>query len=234
VHKVAQLAALPEGTAGDGLVEDSTEHPGRVRLAGPVNAVPPGALVLGSEGLVIGIMPGARESNRDSFISLAYLNSVTNCMGPVPNPDSDFHVHNPEPPEVKEGETAASKGSMVKVPGGPVIMPRQMLQCQMDMNGLETACVAPFEIDRLEVTNSEYLAFWNSFSEKQRAKANFRNRIFPLTWATVGEPFPASIGNLPVLGVSQAGAMAYARSKGKRFAYTLRVGQSSPGSVRRE
>jgi formylglycine-generating enzyme required for sulfatase activity len=215
VHKVAQLAGLPEGTAGDGLVEDTTEHPGRIRLAEPVNAVPPGALVLGPDGVVIGIMPGARESNRDSFISMANLNSVTNCVGAVPNPDSDFRVNNPEPAELKEGESA--KGSMVKVPGGPVIMPPMMLTVQPDMNGQETACVAPFEIDRLEVTNTEYLAFWNSFSEKQRLNAQFRNRMFPLTWATRGEPFPASIGNLPVLGISPAGAMAYARSKGKRL-----------------
>ncbi len=217
VHKVARLAALPEGTEGEGLVEDSAEHPGRVRLAEPVNAVPPGALVLGPEGLVIGIMPGIREANRDSFISMLALDRLTNCVGPVPSPDSEFRVHNPEPPEIKEGETAAAKGSMVKVPGGPVIMPPMMLQFQMDMDGQQAACVAPFEIDRLEVTNSEYFAFWNSFSDKQRANANFRNRLFPLTWATVGEPFPASIGSLPVLGVSPAGAMAYAHSKGKRL-----------------
>ncbi len=217
VQKIAKLAAPPEGTTGDGLVEDSTEHPGRMRLAEPVNAVPSGAIVLGPDGSAIGIMPGARESNRDSFVSMANLNSVTNCVGPVPTPDSEFRVHNPEPAEVKEGEAVAGKGSMVKVPGGPVIIPPMMLLAQPDMNGQETACVASFEIDRLEVTNSEYLAFWNSFSEKLRANANFRNRIFPVTWAPRGVPFPDSISNLPVLGVSPAGAMAYARSKGKRL-----------------
>jgi Uncharacterized conserved protein len=85
------------------------------------------------------------------------------------------------------------------------------------MNGASWGCVASFEVDKYEVTNNEYLDFWNSLPESARKKPEIREAYFPLGWAPTGEPFPAKLGTHPVLGVTYSGAEAYARSKGKRL-----------------
>ena len=85
------------------------------------------------------------------------------------------------------------------------------------MQGATTACVVPFLIDRYEVTNSQYLTFWNAQPEKQRRKLRFRRSLLPLAWAD-NEPFPPEeIASKPVLGVTYEGAKAYATWAGKRL-----------------
>lgn len=104
---------------------------------------------------------------------------------------------------------------MVAVPGGPVRLPAAVLLEQPDMEGAEIACVAPFQIDKHEVTNAQYLAFWQSLPETERRR--LYPRYFPKTWAERGPPFPAPLANLPVIGVPLPGALAYAKAQGKRL-----------------
>lgn len=88
-----------------------------------------------------------------------------------------------------------SAPDMVYVPGGPVRMPPGVLQFQSDMQGQSTACVAPFLIDKYEVTNRQYYAFWKSLPETVRQDKDKRFfttrspgrmpiRRFPPIWQT--------------------------------------------------
>ncbi len=216
VRRTAHLAGLAEGVDGQGIVEDTHDHPGQIRLAESLEDVPAGAVVVGPEGMVIGIMPGMREANRENFVSLAALNLITNCVGPVPTTDNEYRRGNPEESDTGEKDKG-SHAKMVKIPGGGVIVPKVLLIDQPDMEQAPVACVAPFEIDRLEVTNDEYMQFWNTFSQKQRSDRFFRDSFYPRGWVPIGEPYPEIIGNLPVVGVPLAGAKAYAHSHGKRL-----------------
>src|SRR5262249_11007991 len=80
-----------------------------------------------------------------------------------------------------------------------------------------TACVAPFKIDQYEVTNAQYLAFWNSLSDSERNDRRVRANLYPAAWAETEPPFPGEIKDLPVLGVSRDGAEAFAKSRGTRL-----------------
>src|SRR5205085_2632642 len=75
----------------------------------------------------------------------------------------------------------------------------------------------PFHIDRYEVSNGDYLEFWNSLSEKEQADSGVRTRFYPRNWVDSSPPFPAGLANYPVLGVTQEGAASYARFRGKRL-----------------
>src|SRR5205085_6670123 len=101
------------------------------------------------------------------------------------------------------------------IPGGQVILPQALINYQSDMEGATIACVAPFKIDATEVTNQDYLAFWNSLPEKER-KSNGLS-YFPVSWSTTFPFFSGDVGNLPVLGVPLIGAQEYARWKCKRL-----------------
>ena len=51
------------------------------------------------------------------------------------------------------------------------------------MEGDGTACVAPFQIDQFEVTNEDYLAYWQSVPAEKRKFLGFRNSHYPVSWA---------------------------------------------------
>jgi formylglycine-generating enzyme required for sulfatase activity len=108
-------------------------------------------------------------------------------------------------------------GDMVEVPGGPIRLPLGVLTQQSDMWMAKVACVAPFLIDKYEVTNKQYYAFWKSLPESERKKPEVREGCYPLGWADGDPPFPEGMSDVPVLGVRLPGAAAYARSKGKRL-----------------
>lgn len=115
---------------------------------------------------------------------------------------------------VNPAETTGAAG-MVRVAGGPVRLNAMLQFYQADMASLHTACVAPFWIDRFEVTNTQYWKFWQALplEDRQRHKAEY----YPAAWTEAEPPFPQEVGNVPVLGVRLAGSQAYAKWVGKRL-----------------
>ncbi len=171
--------------------------PGAIAFSDTLPNIAPGAAVLDKSGRAIGIVPGMSPATpRSHFISFSMLNRVTNCVTAAP-PDSN------------------GDAGMVEVPGGPIRMPVAVLANQPDMERATTACVAPFKIDKLEVTNGQYLAFWNGLSDEDRKKLH--EKLYPAGWSNFSPPFPAEIENLPVIGVRLDGAEAYAAWAGKRL-----------------
>ena len=101
----------------------------------------------------------------------------------------------------KENKPAPPPG-MVYVPGGTFTMGRD--DGGKDEKPVHEVPVAPFYLDRYEVTNAEYLEFVNAKGHK--APLNWRNSTF-----RPGEE------KFPVVGVSWNDAKAYAEWKGKRL-----------------
>lgn len=193
--------------------EDDHREPGWIPFQEPLTHIPAGATVVGPDGMAVGLVPGSGNIARcEGFLSFSMLNQATNCVTPLPTPDSVEAA--------RRAGSAASGGvldDMVPVPGGKLVLPAAVLLEQRDMERARTACVAPFMIDRFEVTNAQYYAFWLSLPEAERRRLGFQVRYYPLTWAKTDPPFPPELANLPVLGVPLTGAIAYATWKGKRL-----------------
>ncbi|HLJ57515.1 MAG TPA: SUMF1/EgtB/PvdO family nonheme iron enzyme [Chthonomonadaceae bacterium] len=62
---------------------------GEIRLDESLAGVPPGAAVVGPEGMALGILPDS-AARHDRFISMAVLAGVTGCVVPVPTTDEEF------------------------------------------------------------------------------------------------------------------------------------------------
>ena len=209
-------------------------------LSPPPDAVPPGALVVGPDDLVVGMQPGSRPGGMAQFANFSLLHLATNCVTALPSPDAAFlrrasleplqsarmedsgnsgdspvgkTANNP----LKKNKIPASAPGMVYVPGGPVLLPKALLDLQLDLEKSVTACVAPFLIDQYEVTNEQYWAFWQSLPEQTRRDTNLRAELYPYGWAAEDAPFPAEVAQTPVLGVRLPGARAYAKWAGKRL-----------------
>ncbi len=210
----------------------------------PLEGVPSGAIVIGPEGMAVGMVTPRTGADLRRFVSMEALGKVTNCVVPVPTPDSEFAatrkveaVDTPvmdastdsndpaaaarEPKTVTDVQSdagvAAARSSMVKVPGGPVVLPKAIRDSELEMGKATVACVPPFEIDRYEVTNKEYWEFWSRLPSKTGAEQAFRRQAWPAGWSASPVPFSADLDRLPVLGVTFVGAQAYARSVGKRL-----------------
>lgn len=192
-------------------------------------AVPlPGAVVIGPEGMGIGLTTTIAASAPDAA-SFATLNSLTNCVTPQSATDAQFASLRRQATEGEEtqtqtkggAETAAANtegtnmGGMRRILGGIVRLNALLQQYQPDMARLHTACVAPFLIDRYEVTNAQYWKFWQALSHEDRQ--NRKAELYPLSWADNPAPFPKELDTVPVLGVPLAGAQAYATWAGKRL-----------------
>ena len=213
----------------------------------PQEAVMPGAIVITGEDLVVGMIPGNAVANAARFANFASLHRATNCVTALPTGEDAFiqrsrpaassvspsaipllRPHQPSsalpqqatqtsPAEKRRRNVAASAPDMVSVPGGPVKLPPALMNLQLDMEASRIACVAPFLIDRFEVTNEQYLLFWKSLPEKSRSDPNFRADMYPYGWGNEAEPFPMNLAQVPVLGVRLPGARAYAKWAGKRL-----------------
>ena len=98
------------------------------------------------------------------------------------------------PPSIREAP-------MVLVEGGEYVVgiPNAMIPNQQQ----RTVTLRPFWMDRREVSNAEYRAFVNATGHRA-----------PPSWPT---PYDPGIDDLPVVGVSQADARAYAEWVGKRL-----------------
>ena len=119
--------------------------------------------------------------------------------------------------EKRMRDVAAAAPDMVSVPGGPVKLPSALMSLQLDMEASNVACVAPFLVDRYEVTNEQYWEFWKALPDKVRADPNMRADLYPYGWGKESEPFPKNLAQVPVLGVRLPGARAYAKWVGKRL-----------------
>jgi hypothetical protein len=208
---------------------------GGIDFEEPIEGVPGGAVVIGPEGMAIGLVPGGvAPGRRTNFIAFDILWRVTNSVGVTPTPDSLFtgEVETFKPQEVKakpvEGEPGApplpgnnQRGGkptvMVRVPGGPVTVVSNLLKTQPDMESEPVACVPDFEMDKYEVTNGQYLAYLRTLPEKLIKTSKFLEDYWPIGWEGWEQPFPEGISDLPVIGVPFYGASAYARSVGKRL-----------------
>jgi formylglycine-generating enzyme required for sulfatase activity len=212
-RRTASMGPLPVKSQGSGSEED---RPGFAPFKEPLTDIPAGAIVTGPQGLGVGLVTGTGVIEKcEGFTSFAVLDRVTNCVTPQ-------SALPPSPPSANEkgtGEESAPTADtpMVSVPGGPVAMPSAVLAEQPDMEGASIACVAPFQIDKYEVTNAQYLAFWESLPAEDRRKLSFLNNYYPFGWARNGPPFPSELANLPVLGVPLPGARVYAKAHGKRL-----------------
>jgi len=213
--QAAQIRALQE--------KDSPHEPGWVPFREPLRDIPAGAIVVGPAGMAVGLILGSDKiASCEGFLSFAVLNQVTNCVTPLPTPDPVELAH-PLPHFVRnmiapsDGVGSKEMADMVFVPGGKVVLPAAVLAEQRDMEGARIACVAPFMIDRFEVTNAQYYTFWQTLPEADRKRLGFRVRYYPLTWANTDPPFPPDLANVPVLGVPLTGAIAYATWRGKRI-----------------
>lgn len=241
-HRAVRLKKdeKPEAKAGDKKAEKVEQE--TLRFAEPLEGVPTGAVVVGPEGKAIGLTTWKPADNGFTrFVTFAPLHQVTNCVTPVPTTDAEFEkrmksVMPPIPaaalpdeakgaggdgqeakPEAKGAGKPGMVGDMVRVAGGPVRLPPVVQKYLRDMRGDSAACVAPFLIDQYEVTNGQYLAFWNALPEKQRNSPPVRNRLYPVSWAEGEKPFPAELNDVPVLGVTIEAAREYAKWVGKRL-----------------
>ncbi|HLK61367.1 MAG TPA: SUMF1/EgtB/PvdO family nonheme iron enzyme [Chthonomonadaceae bacterium] len=191
--------------------------PGFVPFAEPLKDVPAGSIVLGLEDMAVGIIPGVGQvAAAEGFVSFAVLQEATNCVLPVPTPDTLF-TKAEEGKNAPNGAAADSMQEMVTIPGGPVLLPPALQEAQPDMEGAKVACVPTFRIDRYEVTNRDYLDFWLSLPERERQRESIRSAYYPLGWEAADPPYTDDVGRLPVLGVPLAGQQAFARWKGKRL-----------------
>ncbi|MGC8668474.1 MAG: SUMF1/EgtB/PvdO family nonheme iron enzyme [Chthonomonadales bacterium] len=196
------VAALPAEHAADA---------DRVGFDHPSDGVPLGAVVTGPEGLVAGMVDTLQNNQAVDFATMAALNRVTNCVSPLPLPDGPYQSlarrQAPPPPP------------MVEIPGGRFLVSPALSAQQPDLEGSATATVAPFKLDRYQVTNEEYYAYWRTLPQEKRRELGFRSNYYPRTWAPwpADPPFPAELARLPVLGVPLEGAQGYAAWRGKRL-----------------
>ena len=207
-----------------------------------LEGVPSGAVVIGPEGMAVGMVTARSGEDRRRFLSMETLARVTNCVVPLPTPDADFAARDsavgqggpgdpaaekPDPAaqparipagvQAEGGDAGGQRSVMVKVPGGPVVLPRAIVDSQVDMEKATVACVAPFRIDRYQVTNTQFWDYWSRLPNKTSADQAFRRQSWPAGWSDSPTPFGPDLAGLPVLGVSPAGAQGYARSQGKRL-----------------
>ena len=201
-------------------------------FARPMEAVTPGAIIIGPDALAVGLVPGSAPAAASSFANFDSLHLATNCVTPLPISDTDFtrkvwqmpgklagrrRTANQNAATPDAGKPTVTAPGMVAVPGGPVRLPASVQALQWDMERSTTACVAPFLIDQYEVTNKQYWEFWQSLPEKTRADAGVQTDMYPLGWGPQSAPFPADMEQVPVLGVRLPGARAYAKWAGKRL-----------------
>jgi formylglycine-generating enzyme required for sulfatase activity len=209
-RRAARLAAFAANEE-----ESETRPPGFIAFAEPLEGIPAGAVVIGPDGMAVGLVGGSDiQMKCEGFFALSQLHRATNCVTPLPTPDS--RKGQPPSGETPEGDRA-ERTPMVAISGGPVRLPSAVLAEQPDMEGARVACVAPFQIDTFEVTNAQYLAFWRSLPERDRRRLGFQSQFYPLTWAKSEPPFPGELASAPVLGVPLPGARAYAQWAGKRL-----------------
>lgn len=201
--------------AGSLPAEPDKARPGRRPFSEAIERAPPGALVCSESGRAVGVViGGSAEKGTEEFEGFDALGLATNCVVPeAPQP----HAEAAENGNAAAAGPAKTASDMVKVPGGPVMLPPSVIQMQPDMEGAKYACVAPFEIDKFEVTNKQYLEFWNGQPAENKKHIWFQSQYWPACWSKRGEPFPQEIADFPVLGVPTPGAEAFARSQGKRL-----------------
>ena len=168
---------------------------GWIEFKEPITDVPEGALVVGPHDQAFGMVATSKAGmSVRGFTSFSILHLATNCVSA--NPSAKRLA--PEATAVGGDKDPGIGSVMVLVSGGPVAIPNGVLARQPDMEDIEIACIGPFQIDKYEVTNREYLAFWNALPAEPR-KTN--SRLFPIGWATTDPPFPKNLENTPVLGV---------------------------------
>ncbi len=186
--------------AGQVTADSEKAAPGVVPFLDPMPGVPAGASVVGQTSFAIGMCTTQGQGGPADFTSTEVLHLATNCVTP-------------------KSSVRADEAEMVAVQGGPVTLNLAILGAQPDMEATIQACMPPFQIDKFEVTNEEYLAYWLTLPEEERRSLGFRSNYYPWTWAPwpASPPFPSDIARHPVLGVALAGARGYARWKGKRL-----------------
>jgi formylglycine-generating enzyme required for sulfatase activity len=207
--------AVGKAREGDGASADL------VTFQEPLEGVPSGAVVIGPDKMVVGMVVASGTAARTEFLSFSVLERVTNCVGAAPTPDSQYRKEQEAAPEKAEDggprDTTPRRGRTVRVAGGPVRLHPDVVAVQPDMERAAEACVGDFEIDELEVTNNEYLTFLRSLPPEVWKSPRFRADYWPLGWPGNGQGFQTDTGDLPVIGAPYHGAKEYARSRGKRL-----------------
>lgn len=188
-----------------GLNEKDDAPPGQARLTEELDGVPAGSVVIGPDGMAVGITSGSGSVVKTAtFSSFSALHRVTNCVSAASAPESEL-------------EGLPKTGPMVRVTEGPIRLGGAITGDQPDLEGARTACLPQFEIDQFEVTNEQYLEFWNALPAERKRFLGFRNQHYPATWSQREPPFPPGLAKMPVIGVALPGAMAYAKWAGKRL-----------------
>lgn len=209
--------------------EATLQSKGTLSFTEPQSGIPAGAVVLGPEEMAVGMVTNGQAVR---FATMTDLDQVTNCITPLSTTEAEFAKKQPflsthafktfpanEEATEEEGKKIVPDAApgMVAVPGGPVRLTPAILSTQKDMKEAVVACVAPFLIDRYEVTNGQYLAFLKSLPDKQLRDFRTAGALFPLSWNEQEPFFPDELTDVPVLGVTYEAAKAYAKWAGKRL-----------------
>ncbi len=156
--------------------------------------------------MVVGLVTVKADSGIIDFANLSSLDQATDSVGVLPCTDKQFATI-----------ARRAHGEMVPVSGGPVKVATVLQSYDEDLENVYDACVSPFQIDKYEVTNAQYLEFWQSLPVSDRSNSYIRSTMYPYGWGPESLPFPAELAPVPVLGVRLAGAKAYAKWVGKRL-----------------
>jgi len=201
----------------------------------PLPKVADGAIVVGPENMLVGMVTDSFDTAAAWYSNFDALDQVTNCVGALPTTDAKYEeLIKKLPPVIVQPTVVAADpnaganpadaqapadghGDMVHIPGGPIKVPTVLKAYEADMEDVYDACMGPFDIDRYEVTNEQYLAFWQSLSTAARKDSHTVATLYPLGWGDENAPFSPDLARVPVLGVRLSGAKAYAAWVGKRL-----------------
>ena len=184
-----------------------------------------GSVIVTSEGMLFGMTSGYDGTYRRSeFFNMSLLDRVTSSVAAIPTTEASFLADHPKIKPVTKDENFALSGAiktlifedpegssdgMASVPGGPVIVPSNIVTFKKELSNASIVCTAPFQIDKYEVTNEDYYKFWKELKPAQQQE------FYPATWKQAGAPFGTDLAKSPVIGVSYKGALAYAKKQGK-------------------
>jgi len=198
-----------------------------------------GAVIVGPKGLVVGLVTDPPSTGASQYANFDALDQVTDAVGALPCTDEQFAQLKQKAKPQDPGDAdpnAVVQTEMVSIPGGPIRLPSLLKAYEADLENVYEACIPPYLIDRYEVTNAQYLDFWQSLPAAARKDSRIFEKYYPLGWGDESAPFPPALRSVPVLGVRLAGAQAYAKWAGKRLPNSLewclaafgRLGGNSP------
>lgn len=186
-----------------------------------------GAAVIDVEsGALIGIVtrPGASPV----FSSLLRMGETINEVGIAPSRDSLKQPSDPKAPERIEGTDPGAghwrQGEMVRVPGGPVIIPGRSAVPFRKAWKTDIACTPDFYVDVYPVSIKEYREWL----------LTHKNVLVPRSWSKDELQYPERRQDLPATDMTTSEAALYATDRNARLVTEvewIRASRLSPQAV---